>query len=102
MDIAALMKQAKKMQKDLKVKEEELQSKIYEGTVNGGVVNVVVTGRNQIESIEIDESLLEKGNKEILQDMILMATNQALGKMIEDKDDTMQELTDGVKLPGMF
>lgn len=102
MDIGALMKQATKMQKELKVKEEELQNKTYEASVNGGLVTVTVTGRNQIENIEIDESLLEKDNKEIIQDMILMAVNQALGKMNEDKEKTMQELTGGIKMPGMF
>lgn len=102
MDIGALMKQATKMQKELKVKEEELQNKTYEASVNGGLINVTVTGRNQVENIEIDESLLEKDNKEILQDMILMAVNQALGKMNEDKEETMQALTGGIKMPGMF
>lgn len=102
MDIAALMKQATKMQKDLKVKEEELESKTYDASVNGGVVKVVVTGRNQLESVEIDESLLEQDNKEILQDMIMMAVNQALGKMVEDKEETMKELTGGIKMPGIF
>lgn len=102
MDIGALMKQATKMQKELKVKEEELQNKTYEASVNGGLINVKITGRNQMENIEIDESLLEKDNKEILQDMILMAVNQALGKMNEDKEETMQELTGGIKMPGMF
>lgn len=102
MDIGALMKQATKMQKELKVKEEELQNKTYEASVNGGLINVSVTGRNQMENIEIDDSLLEKDNKEILQDMILMAVNQALGKMNEDKEETMQELTGGIKMPGMF
>lgn len=102
MDIGALMKQATKMQKELKVKEEELQNKTYEASVNGGLINVTITGRNQMENIEIDESLLEKDNKEILQDMILMAVNQALGKMNEDKEETMQELTGGIKMPGMF
>lgn len=102
MDIGALMKQATKMQKELKIKEEELQNRTYDASVNGGLVNVTVTGRNQIENIEIDESLLEKDNKEILQDMILMAVNQALGKMNEDKEETMQELTGGIKMPGMF
>lgn len=102
MDIGALMKQATKMQKELKVKEEELQNKTYEASVNGGLINVTITGRNQMENIEIDESLLEKDNKEILQDMILMAVNQALGKMNEDKEETMKELTGGIKMPGMF
>lgn len=102
MDIAALMKQANKMQKELKAKEQELQEKTYEANVNGGVVSVVVTGRNQVESIHIDESLLEKDNREILEDMVLMAMNQALAKMVDDKEATMQELTAGVKMPGIF
>ena len=102
MDLNMLMKQAKKMQNDLASKEAELQGKIYEASVNGGVIKAVVTGRNQVEKIEIDASILEKENKELIEDMILMAVNEALGKMSHDKEAEMKSLTGGASIPGMF
>ena len=102
MDIGALMKQAKKMQNDLAKMESELQEKVYEASVSNGAVKVTVTGRGQLEQVNIDSSLLEKDNKEILEDMIMMAINDALGQMNEEKEQMMGSLTGGVKMPGMF
>lgn len=102
MDIGALMKQAKKMQKDLAEVESKLQEKVYEASVSNGAVKVVVTGRGQLEQVTIDEALVEKDNKEILEDMIVMAVNDALGQMNKEKEETMGSLTGGMKMPGMF
>lgn len=102
MDIGALMKQAKKMQNDLAKMEAELEEKVYEASVSNGAVKVVVTGKGQVEQVVIEDSLMEKENKELLQDMILMAVNDALGQMNQEKNEMMGSLTGGVKMPGMF
>lgn len=102
MNMNALMKQAKKMQEELMKQESELQTKTYEGNVSNGAVKVTVTGRCQLESVHIEESLMEKDNKEMLEDMIMMAVNDALGKMNQDHEETMGKLTGGVKIPGVF
>lgn len=102
MDMGALLKQAKKMQKDLEKTEAELKEKLYTASVGGGVVKVEVSGKNEFTNIQIEESLLNKENKEELQDMILMAVNDALRQMNEDKEKTMGALTSGIKIPGVF
>ena len=102
MDMGALLKQAKKMQKDLAKTEAELKEKLYTASVGGGVVKVEVSGKNEFTNIQIEESLLNKENKEELQDMILMAVNDALNQMNEDKEKTMGALTSGIKIPGVF
>jgi len=102
MDMGALLKQAKKMQKDLAKTEAELKEKLYTASVGGGVVKVEVSGKNEFTNIQIEESLLNKENKEELQDMILMAVNDALRQMNEDKEKTMGALTSGIKIPGVF
>ncbi len=100
MDIGALMKQAKKMQNDLSRMEAELQEKVYEASVSNGAVKVVVTGRGQLEQVSIEESLIEKDNKELIEDMVLMAANDALGQMNKEKEEMMGSLTGGVKVAG--
>lgn len=101
MNMQALLKQAQKMQKDLAKVEEELSEKEYEATMGGGVVKVSVKGM-MVETIEIDEALLEKDGKEDLQDMLKAALNDAFTQAIEDKEKTMNAITGGVKMPGGF
>lgn len=102
MDIQALLKQAKKMQSELSQKESELKENTYTASVGGGVVQVCVNGASQIETIDIDETLLSKENKEELQDLIIVAVNDAMTQMNKDKEETMNALTGGVKMPGVF
>ena len=97
----ALLKQAQRMQKDLAKVEEEIAEREYEATMGGGVVKVVVKNM-RIESIEIDEALLEKTGKEDLEEMLKAALNDALTQAVEDKEKTMNAVTGGVKMPGGF
>lgn len=102
MDVAALLKQAKKMQKELNKVEAELKTRKYVSSIGGGVVKVCVNGDMKVTSLEVDESLLEKDNKAELEDMIIMAINDALTKMNDDKEKTMNAMTGGIKMPGVF
>lgn len=102
MNIQSLLKQAKNMQKELNKLEAELKEKTYSTSVGGGVVKVTVSGENKVVDLSIDETLLDKENKEELQDMILMAVNEALSQMTKDKEDTMGAMTNGIKMPGVF
>lgn len=102
MNMNALLKQAQKMQKDLAKTEAELKEKVYSSSVGGGVVKVEVSGKSEITKIDINDVLLHKEGKEELQDMIIMAVNDALKQMNEDKDKTMNAVTGGIKIPGVF
>lgn len=101
MNMQALLKQAQKMQKDLAKVESELNEKEYETTMGGGVVKVAVKGM-QVESIQIDETLLDKDGKEDLEEMLKAALNDAFNQAVEDKEKTMNAITGGVKMPGGF
>ena len=94
MNMQGLLKQAQKMQKELTKLEDELNEKVYETTMGGGVIKVEVKGNMSVESISIDESLLEVDNKEAL--------NDAFAKAVEDKEKNMNQITGGVKMPGGF
>lgn len=101
MNMQALLKQAQKMQKDLAKVESELNEKEYEATMGSGVVKVAVKGM-QVESIQIDETLLDKDGKEDLEEMLKAALNDAFNQAVEDKEKTMNAITGGVKMPGGF
>ena len=102
MNMQGLLKQAQKMQKELTKLEDELNEKVYETTMGGCVIKVEVKGSMSVESISIDESLLEKDNKEDLEDMLKSALNDAFAKAVEDKEKNMNQITGGVKMPGGF
>ena len=102
MNMQALLKQAQKMQKDMAEKERELSSKTYEASMGGGVVQITLKGDFTVESIAIDDSLLEKDSKEDLQDMLISAFNDVLVQANTDKEKTMNAITGGVKMPGGF
>lgn len=98
MDMKALMKQANAMQKQLKKIEEELDATQYEGSNNG--VKVVINGKNEVQSVEIDPDLLEKDNQEMLQDLILISVNDAVKKAADDRTQKMGAVTGGISVPG--
>lgn len=102
MNMQALLKQAQKMQKELGKAESELKEKLYETTMGGGAVKVVCKGSMEVQSIEIAEDLLNKEGKEDLQEMLLSAMNETLEKIVKEKEQTMNSLTGGVKMPGGF
>ena len=102
MDIQALLKQAKKMQKDLAKAESELKEKEYTASVGGGAVKVSVNGNTEITEMSIDDALLNTDSKDELIDMITMAVNDAMKQANKDREDTMSAMTGGVKMPGVF
>lgn len=102
MNMQSLLKQAQKMQKELAKAEELLNEQTYDSTMGGGVVKVTVKGSMEIETICIDETLLEKDGKEDLEEMLKSAINDALSKAVKDKEQKMNALTGGVKMPGGF
>tara|TARA_B100001057_G_C22263145_1_gene723977 strand:+ start:82 stop:387 length:306 start_codon:yes stop_codon:yes gene_type:complete len=94
-----MLKQAQELQKkmaDAQKKVEELEA---EGTSGGGLVKVKINGKNITTSINIDESLISKEDKEILEDLIMAALNDARENVQKKIADEMSSLTGGMKLP---
>lgn len=97
MNIRNLMAQAQRVQKDLERANTEIENTIFDGV--SGAVKVTVSGKNEVKSVSItDESILS--DKEMLEDMILIAVNDALKKISKMKEEKMGKYTGG--LGGLF
>ncbi|ANB60121.1 hypothetical protein GGR02_003414 [Anoxybacillus voinovskiensis] len=97
-----MMKQMQKMQKEMQKAQEELAEKTVEGTAGGGMVTVIANGHKQILEVKIKEEVVDPEDIEMLQDLILAATNDALKKAEELTADTMGQFTKGLNIPGLF
>lgn len=97
-----MMKQMQKMQKKMAEAQEELGEKRVEGTAGGGMVTVIVTGHKEIVDVVIKPEVIDPDDIDMLQDLVLAATNDALKKAEEMTNQTMGQFTKGMNLPGMF
>jgi len=97
-----MMKQMQKMQKDMQKAQEELVQKTVEGTAGGGMVTVIANGHKEILEIKIKEEVVDPEDIEMLQDLVLAATNDALKKVDELAAETMGQFTKGLNIPGLF
>ena len=97
-----LMKQAQKMQEQLAVAQQELASRRFEGTAGGGVVTAVVAGAQELLEVEIDPSVVDPDDTEMLQDLIVAAVNQAMKAAVDAAGDQLGGLTGGLDLGGLF
>ncbi|HZH53395.1 MAG TPA: YbaB/EbfC family nucleoid-associated protein [Microvirga sp.] len=98
-DIMGLMKQAQAMQQKLQDAQAELGNLEVEGSAGGGAVTVKVSGKGETRAISIDPSLMNPDEKEILEDLIVAAMNDARGKADRAAQERMAELTKGLPLP---
>ncbi|SEN94917.1 hypothetical protein SAMN05192533_1305 [Mesobacillus persicus] len=97
-----MMKQMQKMQKKMAQAQEELGEKRIEGSAGGGMVTVIVTGHKEIVDVQIKQEVVDPDDIDMLQDLVLAATNDALKKAEELTNSTMGQFTKGMNLPGMF
>ncbi|MNJ38332.1 YbaB/EbfC family nucleoid-associated protein [Paenibacillus bouchesdurhonensis] len=97
-----MMKQVKKMQEQMLKAQEELGGKSVEGSAGGGVVTVEVNGHKKVLSINIKPEAVDPEDVEMLQDLVLTAVNDALGKADELANNDMGKFTGGMKIPGLF
>ncbi len=101
MDMNAIMQQAQQMQKQMATIQEELKIKTETGTAGGGMVSVTANGKNEILSIDIEQNIISSDEKEMLQDLIIAATNDALRKVKKFEKEEMSKLTGGMNIPGV-
>ena len=102
MDLGKLMKQAQQMQKNIQKLEKELNETEYEGFAGNKDVQVVINGKFEVVKVEINEELIEKDNKDIIEDLVKIAFNDASGKANKDRETKTKELSGGVSIPGLF
>lgn len=101
-DLAGLLKQAQKMQREIARIQDELKTRMVEGSASGGAVRVTATGGLELAKIHIDPSVLASGDASLIEDMVRMAANQALEKARELSKSELGKLTGGLSIPGMF
>lgn len=101
-NMQALMKQAQKMQEDLQKVQEESLTLTAEGSAGGGVVKVVANGKHEIISMIISPEVVSKDEVEMLQDLIIAASNDALKKVAVLIQERMSAATGGINIPGLF
>jgi len=101
-NMANLMKQAQAMQEQLGKIQEEAETKTVDASAGGGMVMVTANGGMKITKITIDPEVLKSEDPEMLQDLLVAATNEALRKAKDLMAQEVKGLTGGMGIPGMF
>nr|WP_330377481.1 YbaB/EbfC family nucleoid-associated protein [Cellulosilyticum ruminicola] len=97
-----LMKQAQKMQKQMEEAQAALETKELTATAGGGMVEVVITGKKEIKSIKIKPEVVDPDDVETLEDLVLVAVNEAVRQADELTQKEMGRLTGGLPTGGLF
>jgi DNA-binding YbaB/EbfC family protein len=100
-NMGQLMKQAQQFQAKMAKLQEELGDRTVEASAGGGMVSVVVNGRQEIISLHIDPEVINPDDQEMLQDLIMAAINDALSRAKAMMNEEMGKLTKGINLPNI-
>ncbi|HWL13806.1 MAG TPA: YbaB/EbfC family nucleoid-associated protein [Ureibacillus sp.] len=98
-NMQGMMKKMQKMQKEMMQAQEELNAKEFEGTAGGGMVSITLNGQREVLGVKLDPSVVDADDVEMLEDLIVVATNEALKKVEETTSSTMGKFTQGLNLP---
>ena len=103
-NMANLMKQAQKMQRQMEEQAKELETKEFSATAGGGAVEVTVSGKREVLRVKLEEEIVDPDDIEMLQDLIVAATNEALRQVEAESSSAMSKLTGGLGggMPGLF
>lgn len=101
-NMQGMMKQMQKMQKEMAQAQEKLGEERLEAVAGGGMVKVIVSGDKEVLEVVINPDVVDPEDVEILQDLVIIATNEAMKKAEELTNNTMGQFTKGLNLPGMF
>ncbi len=101
MNQAQMMQQLRKMQQDMARVQDELANTVVEGTAGGGVVTAGVNGDFRVTKLTIKPEAIDPGDVETLEDLVVVALNDAIGKAKALSEQKMGKLTGGMKIPGL-
>ena len=97
-----MLKQAQKMQEDMANLQEDLEQREYTATSGGDMIEVTVDGKHLIKSIKINPDAVDPDDTEMLEDLITVAVNEAIGNAIKTSEEEMGAITGGLNMPGLF
>lgn len=100
-DINGMMRQVQKMQKEMEKVQEELGNKVVTEEAGGGMVKVTVNGKQNIVSLVIDPEVINKDDKDMLEDLVMAAVNKAIDSSKKMAEEEMVKVTKGMMPPGM-
>ncbi len=98
--LGGMMKQAQKMQEDMQKAQEEIAQMEVTGQSGGGLVNVTIMGTHECRRVQLDPSLLEDDDKEMIEDLVAAAFNDAVQRLDATTKERMASVTAGMQLPG--
>lgn len=101
-NLQQIAKQAQKMQEDMDVATKELEEKEYSAKSGGGAVEVIVTGKLEVKSVDIKPEVVDPEDIEMLSDLIIAATNEAIRAASDEKAAVMEKISGGLNVPGLF
>lgn len=101
LNISNLAKMAQQMQTQMVQAQQELAETTLEATAGGGAVRVVITGAQEVRSVEIDPTAVDPDEVEMLQDLVVTAINEAIGRSKELERERMGSIAGGMGIPGM-
>jgi DNA-binding YbaB/EbfC family protein len=101
-DMQGIIRQAQQMQERLARLQEELAGRTVEASSGGGMVTVVVNGRQEVVSVRIEKEVVSPEDVELLQDLVAGAMNEAISRSRKMMADEMAKITGGMNLPGLF
>ena len=91
-----MMKQAQKMQRQMEENQKALEEKEFTATAGGGAVEVTISGKREVTKVKLQEEVVDPDDIEMLEDLIVAATNEALRKVEEESTAVMSKLTGGL------
>ena len=97
-----MLKTAQKMQADMASLQEDLEAREYTATSGGGMIEVTVDGKHLIKSIKIKPEAVDPDDAEMLEDLVTVAVNEAIGNAIKTAEEEMGAITGGLNMPGLF
>lgn len=96
-----IMKQAQKMQRQMEEAQANIESQEITATAGGGAVEVTITGKKEITKVKISEEVVDPEDIEMLEDLIMAATNEAIRKVEEFSSQQMSKITGGINMGGL-
>jgi nucleoid-associated protein EbfC len=100
--LGSMLKQAEEMHSKISQIQESMAEKRVEASAGGGMVSVVMSGKQEVLSVRIDPEVINKEDVEMLQDLIRAAANEAIRKSQEMMTEEMKKITGGLSIPGLF
>lgn len=95
-NMSNLMKQAQKMQRQMEETTKDLEEKEYTAAAGGGAVSVTVSGKKEVTAVKLSKEVVDPDDIEMLEDLIMAATNEAFRQMEEESSSAMAKLTGGL------